>query len=187
MKIANFRNSVGTYRMRPMIAALAISLVMVSCGGRGSNQQSGTANTETAKVETTQVQLSDVAKVLSVGGLTESDIKPAGFDKFYPAREEAIQFEMKTALDENQQKAWIKKIFDKCQKLSTDGKLYRSGYSGEKDGIPYRDFDQRYAEYVEQSELLAWAYPYNDKIIRFSISRDDWANKICYKIGVEKY
>ena len=40
MKKVNFKNSV-------MIAIMAIGMVMVSCGGRSGNQQSGTATTET--------------------------------------------------------------------------------------------------------------------------------------------
>ena len=43
MTTVNFKNS---------MIALAIGLVMVSCGGRGGNQQSGTATSEEAKVET---------------------------------------------------------------------------------------------------------------------------------------
>jgi hypothetical protein len=42
MKRVNFKNSV---------IALAIGMATVSCGGSGSNQQSGTATSETAKVE----------------------------------------------------------------------------------------------------------------------------------------
>jgi hypothetical protein len=47
MTKVNFKNSV---------IALAISLVMVSCGGRGGNQQSGSAATTEAKTETAKVK-----------------------------------------------------------------------------------------------------------------------------------
>jgi len=42
MNRVNIKNSV---------IALAIGLIMISCGGRGGNQQSGTATTETTQVE----------------------------------------------------------------------------------------------------------------------------------------
>ena len=44
MTTVNFKNSV---------IAVAIGLSVVSCGGRGGNQQSGTETSESAKVETT--------------------------------------------------------------------------------------------------------------------------------------
>jgi hypothetical protein len=68
MTRVNFKNSV---------IALAIGLVMVSCGGRGGNQQSGSATSETAKVEAkatdyanqelfTELSASDWQKVVKV-------------------------------------------------------------------------------------------------------------------------
>jgi len=53
MTVTNFKISV---------IALAIGLVMISCGGRGGNQQSGAATTETAKVESKGGSLFDIPK-----------------------------------------------------------------------------------------------------------------------------
>jgi hypothetical protein len=47
----NFSKMTTRVNFKISVIALAIGLTVASCGGRGSNQQSGTATTETAKVE----------------------------------------------------------------------------------------------------------------------------------------
>jgi hypothetical protein len=52
----NFKKMTTKVNFKNSVIALAIGLTVASCGGRGGNQQSGTATTETAKVETKAVQ-----------------------------------------------------------------------------------------------------------------------------------
>ena len=55
MTKVNFKNIVGANLcVRPMAIVLAIGIFAVSCGGGSGNQQSGTATSEKAKVETTK-------------------------------------------------------------------------------------------------------------------------------------
>jgi hypothetical protein len=55
MKIVNFKNSV---------IALAIGLIMASCGGGSSNKQSGSSTKETSKKESTAMMSRDELKKL---------------------------------------------------------------------------------------------------------------------------
>jgi hypothetical protein len=62
------------------VIAVAIGLVMASCGGRGGNQQSGAATTET---KTEQAKGSSAAKpkvegIFGAFGLTDADVTPKG-------------------------------------------------------------------------------------------------------------
>jgi hypothetical protein len=57
IKISNMYNLINfkkmtTVNFKNSVIVLAIGLVVASCGGRGGNQQSGTATSEQAKVET---------------------------------------------------------------------------------------------------------------------------------------
>ena len=153
MTRVNFKNSV---------IALAIGVATISCGSRNSNAQQQAATPETAQTATQQVaQNADVAKILSLGGLSESDIKPDGFVKFLPFDDEEFVIEASAPLGEEGQKAWVKKIFDKCQQLSTDGKIYRAAYVGDNpSAYEYRDFEQFYSRAAD-----GWAYPCKGKYI----------------------
>jgi len=158
------------------VIALAIGLIMVSCGGRNSNKQNGSSTPE--KSQTTTTQTSSVTKILSLSGLSENDIKPNGFVQYLPFDDNVFVIETSAPLGEEQHKAWVKKIFDKCRQLSTDGKIYRAAYAGNTpSAYEYGDFDKRYTASTNE-----WAYPYKGKYI--SVSIGSLVNKKNCKISV---
>jgi hypothetical protein len=169
MKIADFKDAFwGATRV--IMVAFAIALVMVSCGGRNSNAQQQQSAPETAQtaaaVQPSQTaQTPEITKVLSLGGLSESDVKPAGFVKFSPIDADEFKVETAEPLGEQGQKEWVKKIFDRCSQLSTDGKIYRAAYAGDNpSAYEYGDFDKRYS-----SSTNKWAYPCNGKYVSVSV------------------
>ena len=180
MKKINTKNNVGSYRILPMLTILIISIIMVSCGGGNSNkQQSGSATTETKQTATAQtVQTTGITKILSLGGLSENDIKPTGFVQSLPFDDDVFVVEVSAPLGEERHKEWVKKIFDKCKQLSTDGKIYRAAYAGNTpSAYEYGDFDKRYSTSTNE-----WAYPYKGKYI--SVSVGSLVNKKTCEIGV---
>ena len=154
MTKVNFKNS---------LIAVAIGLVMVSCGGGNSNKQSATTETSEQQaapaVEVKSTDKSTVADYLAHFGLTEDDIKPTGFVSF----EGPDGWLIKVNASENQFDIWAKKVFDKIKTISTDGKVYDQGYPTFKEE----------ASFVNGGTLYQWAYPYNSKTVEVDITRGD--------------
>ena len=100
-----------------------------------------------------------VASYLAQFGLTEDDIKPAGFVSF----EGPDGWLIKVNASENQFDNWAKKVFDKIKTISTDGKVYDQGYPTFKEE----------ASLVNGATLYQWAYPYKGKTVEVDVTRGD--------------
>ena len=149
--------------IKNIVIALAIGLVMVSCGGRGGNQQGGAATTETQTEQATP-DTKTVSGFLSQIGLTETDVKPEGagegivIDVSSSGNRASISWNMVDVTAEKEN-AWLKKVYDKTKALSTGGKVYVDGTDLKQEFV-FAPLNR--AEY--QSDMH-WVLPYNGKEI----------------------
>lgn len=147
------------------IAAIALLAVgFLACTGKtkaqAENNNGGNTGVEVILAQAGG-QTSSINNILSLGGLSENDIKPEGFVRFVPFDEEEFGIETSEPLGEERQKVWVKKIFDKCKQLSTDGKIYRAAYAGNDPSM----YENSYFERMYSRGDFTWAYPYNGKYI----------------------
>jgi hypothetical protein len=155
----NFKNGV---------IAVAIGVVMVSCGGRGGNQQSGAATSE-AKTEqvapANEVDKSTVAGFLSQFGLTEADVKPANAGETSIGRldtrrtEGTLSWNIGQNATIEQENVWIQKVVDKTKTLAADRKLL----------AVRSDTDEFVFSPLSAREDVQWHYRYNEKTVAVRI------------------
>jgi len=168
MTRVNFKNS---------FIALAIGVVMVSCGGSGSKQQSSDpSETKPASVGTTLEDLNDnnwQSVVKENFGIT-LDV-PAGWtfrSVNSPNRVNNLELvltmgEGKTGVDE------CKRLFDATKALSPNGN-YKSNANWEAEivnaGDVINDFNMLEGIYSDGDVITSWAFTFNSKMIMVNYS-----------------
>ena len=111
------------------VIALAIGLIVISCGGGGSKQQqSGSASTETKAEKSVKAKGAEVTEkaktLLSKYGLTFDALKPQ--DAFYADvtfTDEEVRFILPQGTQKNL-KADFTKMIEAIKSASDDGKVY---------------------------------------------------------------
>jgi predicted small secreted protein len=162
---------------------------------QSDNTPSGTPDSTPSKADTTN-DMGTVADFLSVYDLSETDIKPELFIEFEELKMDGstkagesgssgfISIVVdKDATGEEQVKAWFEKIYDKMQKLSSDGKIYKNYTSMDEEFTLETLFEN---PLWEKFPGTMWAYKYKmpDRDVKIIISTSyDYETGI-YKMSI---